>query len=92
MHYMFALISLVAFCFTLYLRKAGLAAMNAPWSGILLAMLIANAGLLASSRFASKLQRFQPILRVALACVPAGLLALSAAVLFWASLRDGQLP
>ena len=89
--YTFAFIGLAAFCFTPYLRKAGLAAMNAPWLGILVAAAIANVGLLASSRLASAAQKFRWDPHLALACAPAGLLALSAAALFWTALRDGQL-
>ena len=89
--YTFAFIAMAAFSFTPYLRKAGLAAMNAPWLGILVATLIANVGLLISSRFASSAQKFNWNAQIAVACVPAGLLALLSAVLFWTSLRDGQL-
>lgn len=89
--YTFAFIGLAAFCFTPYLRKAGLAAMNAPWLGILVAASVANLGLLASSRLASPAQKFRWDPRIALACFPAGLLALAAAALFWTALRDGQL-
>ena len=89
--YTFAFIAMAAFSFTPYLRKAGLAAMNAPWLGILVATLIANVGLLISSRFASSAQKFNWNVQIAVACVPAGLLALLSAVLFWTSLRDGQL-
>ncbi|MCE2451493.1 MAG: DMT family transporter [Nitrospinae bacterium] len=89
--YTFAFIAMAAFSVTPYLRKAGLAAMNAPWLGIIVATLIANVGLLMSSRFASQEQKFQWSMRVAAACVPAGLFGLFSAVLFWTSLRDGQL-
>ena len=89
--YTFAFIAMAAFSVTPYLRKAGLAAMNAPWLGIIVATLIANVGLIASSRFASQEQKFQWSMRVAGACVPAGLFGLFSAVLFWTSLRDGQL-
>ena len=89
--YAFAFIGLAAFCFTPWLRKAGLAAMDAPWLGILASTLVADAGLLAASRFASKPEKFQPDWRIAAACAPAGLLALASAALFWTSLRDGQL-
>lgn len=89
--YTFAFIAMAAFSVTPYLRKAGLAAMNAPWLGILVATLIANVGLLASSSFASKAQKFQWNLQLAVACIPAGVFGLFSAVLFWTSLRDGQL-
>lgn len=89
--YTFAFIAMAAFSVTPYLRKAGLAAMNAPWLGILVATLIANVGLLASSSFASKAQKFQWNLQLAIACIPAGVFGLFSAVLFWTSLRDGQL-
>ncbi len=89
--YTFAFIAMAAFSFTPYFRKAGLAAMNAPWLGIIVATLIANVGLLVSSRFASQDQKFQWGMRIAGACVPAGLFALFSAVMFWTSLRDGQL-
>ncbi len=89
--YTFAFIAMAAFSVTPYLRKAGLAAMNAPWMGIIVATLIANVGLLASSRFASQEQKFQWSMRIAAACVPAGLFGLFSAVMFWTSLRDGQL-
>ncbi len=89
--YTFAFIAMAAFSVTPYLRKAGLAAMNAPWLGILVATLIANVGLLASSSFASKAQKFQWNMQIAVACIPAGMFAIFSAVLFWTSLRDGQL-
>ena len=89
--YTFAFIAMAAFSVTPYLRKAGLAAMNAPWLGILVATLIANVGLLISSRFASQAQKFHWSMRIAGACVPAGVFGLFSAVLFWTSLRDGQL-
>ncbi len=89
--YTFACIGLAAFCFTPYFRKAGLAAMNAPWLGLLVATLIANVGLLLSSRFASAREKFVWNARVATACIPGGLFGLIAAVLFWTALRDGSL-
>lgn len=89
--YFHAFVGTVAFSLTPYLRKAGLMTMDAPWIGIWVAIVVANVSLLATSRLMPAGQGFRWDPSVALACGPAGALAIASAINFWTSLRDGPL-
>ena len=89
--YSYAFVAMLAFSVTPYLRKGGMLALSAPALGVIFSSIVANSTLMTASRFLPVPQKFRLDRSFALACIPAGIFAMAAALNFWTALRDGPL-